>query len=47
MKVLVTGLIHLVGQMNPAYEAVKMPDEISGAEIIKVEVPTVFEKAVK
>ena len=33
-------------KVNPAYEAVKkMPDEISGAEIIKVEVPTVFEKS--
>lgn len=48
MKVLVTGFDPFGGdKVNPAYEAVKMPDEISGAEIIKVEVPTVFEKAVK
>ncbi|HCI1571157.1 TPA: pyroglutamyl-peptidase I, partial [Enterococcus faecium] len=47
MKVLVTGFDPFGGdKVNPAYEAVKkMPDEISGAEIIKVEVPTVFEKS--
>ena len=32
--------------MNPAYEAVKMlPEQIAGAEIIKLEIPTVFSKS--
>lgn len=44
MKVLVTGFDPFGGEkLNPAYEAVKMlPDRIAGAEIVKVEVPTVF-----
>ena len=47
MKVLVTGFDPFGGdKVNPAYEAVKkMPDEIAGAKIIKVEVPTVFAKS--
>lgn len=47
MKVLVTGFDPFGGdKVNPAYEAVKkMPDEIAGAQIIKVEVPTVFAKS--
>lgn len=47
MKVLVTGFDPFGGdKVNPAYEAVKkMPAEISGAEIIKLEVPTVFGKS--
>lgn len=44
MKVLVTGFDPFGGAtINPAYEAVKkLPDEIQGANIIKVEIPTVF-----
>ena len=44
MKILVTGFDPFGGQsLNPAFEAVKLlPDEICGAEIIKVEIPTVF-----
>lgn len=47
MKVLVTGFDPFGGdKVNPAYEAVKkMPAEIAGAEIIKLEVPTVFGKS--
>lgn len=46
MKVLVTGFDPFGGAtINPAYEAVKLlPDQIAGAEIIKVEIPTVFGK---
>lgn len=45
-KVLITGFDPFGGEsINPAYEAVKLlPDEISGAEIIKIEIPTVFQK---
>lgn len=44
MKVLVTGFDPFGGEkVNPAYEAVKLlPNEIAGAEIVKLEVPTVF-----
>lgn len=47
MKVLVTGFDPFGGEtVNPAYEAVKLlPDTISGAEIIKLEIPTVFSKS--
>ena len=47
MKVLVTGFDPFGGEsVNPAYEAVKdLPDEIAGAEIIKIEIPTVFKKS--
>lgn len=46
MKILVTGFDPFGGEkLNPAYEAVKLlPDNIAGAEIIKIEIPTVFEK---
>lgn len=46
MKVLVTGFDPFGGEsINPAFEAVKMlPDEIAGAEIVKLEIPTVFRK---
>lgn len=46
MNVLVTGFDPFGGEsVNPAYEAVKMiPDEISGAKIIKLELPTVFKE---
>lgn len=44
MKILVTGFDPFGGaDINPAYEAVKLlPDEIRGAKIIKMEIPTVF-----
>ena len=47
MKILFTGFDPFGGEsVNPAYEAVKLlPDEIGGAQIIKLEVPTVFGKA--
>ena len=46
MKVLFTGFDPFGGAtINPAYEAIKLlPDTIAGAEIIKVEIPTVFRK---
>ena len=47
MKILVTGFEPFGDEkINPSWEAVKMlPAEISGAEIIKMEVPTVFEES--
>lgn len=44
MKVLITGFDPFGGaDINPAYEAVKLlPDVIKGAEVIKMEIPTVF-----
>lgn len=47
MKILVTGFDPFGGEsVNPAYEAVKLlPDEIAGAQIIKMEIPTVFSKS--
>lgn len=47
MKIMITGFDPFGGEpVNPAYEAVKLlPDEIGGAQIIKLEVPTVFGKA--
>ena len=44
MKILITGFDPFAGAtINPAYEAVKLlPDTIEGAEIIKIEIPTVF-----
>ena len=44
MKILVTGFDPFGGEkVNPAYEAVKLlPETIAGAEIIKLEIPTVF-----
>lgn len=46
MKCIITGFDPFGGEpMNPAFEAVKMlPDSIGGAEIVKLEVPTVFGK---
>ena len=46
MKILVTGFDPFGGaSINPAYEAVKkLPDTIKDAEIVKLEIPTVFEK---
>lgn len=47
MKVLITGFDPFGGEsVNPAFEAVKLlPDVIAGAEIIKLEIPTVFSKS--
>ncbi|MDO4466780.1 MAG: pyroglutamyl-peptidase I [Bacillota bacterium] len=47
MKVLVTGFDPFGGEpINPAIESVKrLPDTIAGAEIIKLEIPTVFNKS--
>lgn len=49
MKILVTGFDPFGGEsINPAYEAVKLlPSTIAGAEIIKLEIPTVFTRSVK
>ena len=46
MRILFTGFDPFGGEkMNPAFEAVKLlPDTIAGAEVIKVEIPTVFNK---
>ena len=43
-KILVTGFDPFGGEsINPAYEAVKLlPKQIMDAEVIKLEVPTVF-----
>lgn len=47
MKILVTGFDPFGGdKINPAIEAVKrLPDTIAGAEIVKLEIPTVFNKS--
>ena len=47
MKVLITGFDPFGGEsVNPALEAVKLlPETISGAEVIKLEIPTVFRKS--
>lgn len=47
MKILVTGFDPFGGDsINPAIESVKrLPDSIAGAEIIKMEIPTVFHKS--
>ena len=44
MKILITGFDPFGGEpVNPAFEAVKlMKDEIAGAQIVKLEIPTVF-----
>lgn len=49
MKVLITGFDPFGGEaINPALEAVKkLPDEIAGAEVIKLEIPTVFGKSLE
>lgn len=49
MKNLITGFDPFGGEpVNPALEAVKlMKDEIAGAKIIKLEIPTVFRKSVE
>lgn len=47
MKILISGFDPFGGEkVNPAYEAVKLlPDTIMDAEIVKLEIPTVFHKA--
>lgn len=47
MKILVTAFDPFGGEkINPALEAVKLlEDEIAGAEIVKLEIPTVFHKS--
>lgn len=47
MKILVSGFDPFGGErINPAYEAVKLlPESIKGAEIVKLEIPTVFHLA--
>lgn len=49
MKILVTGFDPFDGEaINPALETIKsLPPTIAGAEIIIVEVPTVFDKAAR
>lgn len=49
MKILVTGFESFGGEkINPSIEAVKrLPDNIGGAEIIKMEIPTVRWKTLK
>ena len=48
-KVLITGFDPFGGEaINPALEAVKkIQDEISGAKVIKVEIPTVFRRSLE
>lgn len=47
MKILITGFQPFGGEaINPAYEAVKrLPDKVNGAQIIKKEIPVVFDEA--
>lgn len=47
MKILVTGFDPFGGEsINPAFEAIKLiPDNIEGAEVFKVEIPTVFKES--
>ena len=49
MKILVTGFDPFGGEkINPAIESVKqLPDTIAGAEIIKLEIPTVARKSLQ
>jgi pyroglutamyl-peptidase len=49
MKILVTGFDPFGGEkVNPSIEAVKLlPNTIAGADIVKVELPTVFGKSIE
>ena len=49
MKVLITGFDPFGGEsINPAWEAVKMMgDQIAGAEIVKMQIPTVVGKSIE
>ncbi|MEG0730168.1 MAG: pyroglutamyl-peptidase I, partial [Cetobacterium sp.] len=48
MKILITGFDPFGGEsINPAWEAVKaIPSMVEDVEIIKVQIPTVFNKSV-
>lgn len=47
MKVLITGFAPFGGEsINPAYDAITMiPDEVAGAQVVKLEIPTVFKES--
>ena len=49
MKILITGFEPFGGEtINPAHEAVKLlPNTIKGAEIVKLEIPVVFDRGAK
>lgn len=49
MKILVTGFDPFGGEsINPAYEVVKrLRDNISGAEVVKLQIPTAFNESIK
>ena len=49
MKILITGFDPFGGEpINPALEAVKkLPDQVGNAEVIKLEIPTVFNKSLE
>ena len=49
MKLLLTGFDPFGGEpINPAWEAVKLvADQIDGVEVVKVQVPTVFNKSIE
>ncbi|MEW9095610.1 MAG: pyroglutamyl-peptidase I [Clostridiaceae bacterium] len=49
MKVLITGFDPFGGEkVNPSFEAVRrIKDEVSGAEVIKAQIPTVFKKSIE
>ena len=46
MKLLITGFEPFGGEaMNPSWEAVRLlPDEIAGTQIIKKQIPVVFDR---
>ncbi len=48
MKILVTGFDPFGGEsVNPAFEVIKaLPEKVNGADIVKLEVPTVFGKSI-
>lgn len=49
MKILITGFTPFGGEaINPSFEAVKvLPDKIDQAEIVTVEIPTVFHESIE
>lgn len=49
MKILITGFAPFGGEdINPAYEAVRrLDDKITGADLIKKEIPTVFDRSIE